>query len=107
MKKFYLQRSQRSTRRAIVVATIKSLFMFLLFGRLYKLQILESKKYRTLAEENRINIRLILPPRGRILDRENKSIAMNEQNYRLLMIPSETGDRYSTLDKISFLISLH
>ena len=106
MKKFYLQRSQRSTRRAIVVATIKSLFMFLLFGRLYKLQILESKKYRTLAEENRINIRLILPPRGRILDRENKSIAMNEQNYRLLMIPSETGDRYSTLDKISFLIKL-
>ena len=64
MRKFYQDRSYISTRRTLIIAIIKSLLMFLLFGRLYKLQVVESKKYRTLAEENRINIRLILPPRG-------------------------------------------
>ena len=44
-------------------------FFGLLAGRMYQLQVLEANRYKTLAEENRINIRLLSPQRGRILDR--------------------------------------
>ena len=40
-----------------------------LLGRMYWLQVLESDRYKTLAEENRISTRLIAPPRGLIYDR--------------------------------------
>ena len=37
-----------------------------LVGRMYFLQVVERDKYATLAEENRINLRLLPPSRGLI-----------------------------------------
>jgi hypothetical protein len=45
-----------------------------------------------LAEENRINIRLIPPRRGLIHDRNGKLIAENEQNYRVVITREDAGD---------------
>jgi penicillin-binding protein 2 len=47
---------------------------------------------KLLAEENRINIRLIPPTRGLIQDRNGKLIAGNEQNYRVVITREEAGD---------------
>ena len=38
-----------------------------LVGRMYYLQVLQSDRYTMLAEENRINMRLLSPSRGQIL----------------------------------------
>lgn len=62
-------RSKVFTRRLVLLAGGKALLVLLLGGRMYYLQVVEAEKYLTLAEENRINMRLIPPPRGRILDR--------------------------------------
>ena len=69
------------TRRAAVLAAGQALLVAGLAGRMYQLQILEADRYRVLADENRINLRLLAPPRGRILDRFGVPLADNRQNY--------------------------
>ncbi len=78
----------------------------LLAGRMYQLQVLESKRYKMLAEDNRINIRVLPPPRGRILDRFGVPLAINKENYRVLLIAERTRNVKQTLDTLGRLISI-
>lgn len=94
------------TRRAFVVGGIQGLLLGTLIGRLGWLQIAESQRYRTLADNNRINMRLIAPARGLIVDRSGKLLAMNDQNFRLIIIPEQTEDLNLTLRNLQKLIEL-
>jgi penicillin-binding protein 2 len=78
----------------------------LLAGRMYQLQVLESSRYKMLADENRISMRLLPPPRGRILDRFGVPLATNKENYRVLLIAERTRDVKQTLDALGRLISI-
>ena len=60
--------------------------------RMRYLQVDQADEFKLLAEENRINIRLIPPERGLIQDRNGKLIAGNEQNYRVVITREEAGD---------------
>ena len=77
-----------------------------LVARMYQLQILESDRYAVLAEENRINLRLLAPLRGRILDRFGVSLADNRRNYRVVVVPEQAGDLEATLRALGELIEL-
>src|SRR6202020_2324559 len=57
-----------------------------LIARMYYLQVVEAQRYKVLAEENRINLRLLAPRRGRILDRFGAPLAGNDQNYRFVPV---------------------
>ena len=59
---------------------------------MYQLQVLDKDRYTVLADENRINLRLLAPPRGRIFDRFGVALADNQQNYRVVVVPEQTGD---------------
>ncbi len=78
----------------------------LLAGRMYQLQVLESSRYKMLADENRISMRLLPPPRGRILDRFGVPLATNKENYRVLLIAERTRDVKQTLEALGRLISI-
>jgi penicillin-binding protein 2 len=80
--------------------------MTALIGRMYYLQVIEADRYRTLAEENRINLRLLAPRRGQIVDRFDIPIANNQQNYRVLLISENTRDIEYTLDILSQIITI-
>jgi penicillin-binding protein 2 len=80
--------------------------MAALVGRMYYLQVIEADRYRTLADENRINLRLLAPRRGRIVDRFGIPIADNQQNYRVLLISENTRDIDYTLDVLSQIIPI-
>ena len=77
------------TRRAAMLAGGKAVLLTALCGRLYYLQVVEADRYATLADENRINLRLLAPPRGRIIDRFGRPLAENQQNYRLQLVPED------------------
>ena len=62
----------------------------------------EADRYSMLADENRINLRLLPPPRGRILDRFGVPLADNRQNYRLVIVAEQAGDIAATLDALGF-----
>lgn len=92
------------SRRALILGGGQAVLFGVLAARLYDLQVLESDKYATLAEDNRVSLRLLPPPRGRILDRYGEALAVNEQNYRVLLVAEQAQDVGRTLDKLSRII---
>jgi len=101
-----LDRQKRFTRRALILAGGKGLLLTALAGRLYYLQVLESERYLTLAEDNRINLRLLPPPRGRILDRHGRPLAHNRQDYRVVVVAEQARDVDGTLTALGTLLPL-
>ncbi len=96
----------RFTRRTLMLGGAGLLGFASLTSRLYQLQILESKKYRGLSEENQFNFRLLVPSRGRILDRTGQELATNADNFRLLLRPEQVSDLDVLFEKLSKIINL-
>lgn len=95
------------SRRALLLGGSKLGLLSLLVGRMYYLQVLESDQYQMLAEENRININLLPPPRGRILDRFGRELASNRQNYRAVMVPERANEIDNTLNDLASIFPIN
>jgi penicillin-binding protein 2 len=100
------ERHKQFSRRAALLAGGQAVLISALVGRMYFLQVIESKRYKTLADENRVNFRLLAPLRGRIVDRFGVPIADNQQNYRVLLIPERTDNIEITLLRLGSLIPI-
>ncbi len=102
------ERTRRSlfTRRVLLIGAGQLALTGALGVRLYQLQVLESDRYTLLAEENRISVRLIPPPRGRILDRFGEPLAANRQNWRALLIAERTDDIAATLANVAQIVPI-
>jgi penicillin-binding protein 2 len=98
--------SRPATRRAAVLLGLQTAFAGLLAWRMRQLQVVETDRYRLLAEENRINLRLIPPVRAEIFDRAGAPLAVNRQNYRVVMIREQAGDVEATLDRLGLIIDI-
>ena len=85
-------------RRAAILGGAQAAMVATLVGRMYYLQVLQADRYRTLADENRINIQLLPPPRGRILDRFGQPLAANKQQFQVMVIPEQAPKIADTLD---------
>ncbi len=77
-----------------------------LAARLYQVQVVEGKRYATLADDNRISARMIAAPRGRILDRNGLVIAGSRINWRALLVPEYSGNIPETLATFSRIVPL-
>ncbi|MEM6727759.1 MAG: penicillin-binding protein 2 [Pseudomonadota bacterium] len=97
---------KRITRRGLIVAGAQLGLMGVLGWRMRQLQLEQADEFRLLAEENRVNIRLLAPERGMVFDREGRIIAENEQNYRVVMIREDAGDVDMVLERLAALIGL-
>ena len=94
------------TRRALMLAGGKLALFATLAGRMYYLQVVEADQYRMLAEENRINLRLLAPPRGRVFDRFGVELAANRRNYQVVLVPEQTPNVEQTLDLLAELVPI-
>nr|WP_207623832.1 penicillin-binding protein 2 [Rhodobacter calidifons] len=75
-------------------------------ARMRYLQVDQADQFKLLAEENRINIRLIPPERGIIMDRNGKVIAGNEQNYRVVITREAAGDVDLVMRRLAAIIPM-
>jgi penicillin-binding protein 2 len=94
-------RAKQFTRRALVLGGAQLGLFGVLFARLYYLQVVESEKYKVLADENRISLRILAPTRGRVLDRFGVPLAINRVNHRVVIIAEQTGNIGATLDLLA------
>lgn len=94
------------TRRALLLGGGQAALLGTLAARMYYLQIVQSSRLTMLADENRISLRLLAPPRGRILDRFGVPLGINHPNYRVVLVAEQAGDLGTTLDAIDSLITL-
>ena len=100
------ERSKTFTRRTLLVGGAQAALFTVLAGRMYYLQVVESDRYAMLAEDNRINLRLLPPPRGRIVDRFGVPVAVNRQNYRVVLVREQARDVKQTLEALAQVIDL-
>ena len=98
--------SRSITRRGLVLGAVQASFFGLLGLRMRYMQVDQADQFRMLADENRINIRLIPPARGLIFDRNGAPIAENEQNYRIVMVREDAGDPDAVIARLSELVVL-
>jgi penicillin-binding protein 2 len=101
-----IHRRRLFARRAAILAGGQSLLLAVLGGRLYQLQIAEAAHYKVLSDENRISLRLLAPPRGRILDRFGSTLADNRHDYRVVITAEEAGNVGATLAALATVIDI-
>jgi penicillin-binding protein 2 len=94
------------TRRALVLGGGQLSLFSALAGRLYYLQVVDADAYALLADDNRINHRLLPPERGRVFDRHGVPLARNSPTYRAIVVREQTTDLRATLRALSRLIIL-
>jgi penicillin-binding protein 2 len=97
-------RGRLLTRRAFLVGGGQAALFALLFNRLYELQVKDADRYQTLAEANRVSMRMVLPPRGIIVDRNGLILAKSEKSFRAELIPEQTPDVKKTLAQLYGLL---
>jgi penicillin-binding protein 2 len=87
-------------RLTAVQYIILAIFMILAYG-LWRLQVVQSDLYASLAEKNRVRNVPILAPRGKILDREGRTIVDNYPSFTALLLRDSARDLVADADLIS------
>jgi len=70
------------------------------------LSIAENERYNMLSESNRVNLTLIPPRRGWIVDRHNKPIAINRTDFRVDLIPDRIKDEHAIVGALGDMLGL-
>jgi penicillin-binding protein 2 len=78
---------------------ILAMFLVLAYG-LWRLQVMESEYYTSAAEKNRIRNVPVLAPRGKILDREGRTIVDNYPSFSALLMRDSSRDLLADADLI-------
>ena len=99
-------REQMFSRRSFVVAGAMGVVGVALTARMTWLSVFQGEKFKLLAESNRVQLRLIPPRRGWIIDRNGKPLALNTPDYRLELIPEQLTDLEATLTEIVKILPL-
>jgi penicillin-binding protein 2 len=93
-------------RRSLVVGGVQGGIGILLASRLGYLAIAQNEKYNLESESNRVNLSLIPPRRGWILDRHGSPIASNRADFRVDVIPDRMTDEGQTIGELARLLQL-
>ncbi len=94
------------SRRAFFIGGLQLLGLTILGVRLAWLQIAQGRRYKTLSDKNRINIKMLAPSRGNIVDRFGVPLAVNAQNYRVLIVPEQVDDIEGALRLLQEIIEV-
>lgn len=93
-------------RRSVVIGALQGGVGMLLAVRMGWIALVEGEKYRTLSESNRVNLSLIPPRRGWILDRHGLPMATNQTDFRVDLVPERLVDADKTVAELGQLLSL-
>ncbi|OYZ39571.1 MAG: penicillin-binding protein 2, partial [Novosphingobium sp. 16-62-11] len=98
--------TNRFERRTFVLGALQGGVGLMLATRLGYLAVAQNEKYQAASESNRVNLTLIPPRRGWVLDRFGKALASNRADFRVDIIPDRVADRDKTMDTLAGLLSL-
>ena len=91
--------------RVDILVAIVFIALSVIVMRLWYLQALNGEKYGVFAEENRIRSLPVRAPRGKILDRERRPLAVNRLAFTMTLIPEKMDDE-KLLSRISELLEI-
>ncbi|MDR1849150.1 MAG: penicillin-binding protein 2 [Zoogloeaceae bacterium] len=97
---------ERFRHRLLMAIFVMIFFFCLLFANLFRLQVLRTDYYSTLAEGNRISLIPILPNRGTIMDRNGVVLARNYSAFTLEITPSQIDNLEQTIDRLAEVVHI-
>jgi len=100
------QLAQSFDRRTFVVGAVQGGIGLLLAARMGYIAVAENEKYEMEAESNRVNLVLIPPRRGWILDRNGSPLASNRADFRVDIIPERLDDPEQTITTLGNLLGM-
>ncbi|MBN1131366.1 MAG: penicillin-binding protein 2, partial [Chitinispirillaceae bacterium] len=90
----------RNTKSAFLVFALGILFL-VLFMRLLYLQVIQADVNIRLSKENSMRLRVMVPPRGSMYDRNGEMLARNRPSYSLCVLPSQLKNRNTVIGRLS------
>lgn len=93
-------------RRTMLIGGAQGLLGTILAGRMAYISIVENERYKMLSESNRVNLTLIPPRRGWIIDRNGKPLANNKADFRVDLIPQRVRDVDATIDQLGNILRM-
>lgn len=97
---------RQMSRRTLVLGGAQVALVGALGMRMRYMQVDQADQFRLLAEENRVNIRLIPPARGELFDRNGERLAHNSPSYRIIIVPEDAGNVEKVIADLSRLVEL-
>ena len=102
----YRQEQALTQRRVITAAVLVLLLVAVLVARLFFLQVVEFDRYQTKANENRVMLVTVPPPRGLIYDRNGLVLADNRPIHSLTIIPERVANMPLLERELSAIIDI-
>jgi len=94
------------SRRMVLFGGAQAAVGAALVGRLGWLAVAENDKYQLMSENNRVQLIVVPPRRGWLVDRYNKPIAINRSDFRIDIIPQQLENPEQTLKLLAQLLKL-
>lgn len=94
------------SRRMMLLGSAQAVVGATLVGRLGWLAVAENEKYQLMSENNRVQLIVVPPRRGWLVDRNNKPIAINRSDFRVDIIPQQLENPERTLKTLAGLLRL-
>ncbi|MEA1071047.1 penicillin-binding protein 2 [Sphingomonas sp. LY160] len=101
-----VHQSMTFTRRMTIVGGVQAAIGSLLIARLGYLSVNQNEHYQLLSESNRVQLIVVPPRRGWIVDRGGKPIAINRSDFRIDIIPDQLEKPTETLRLLTSLLAL-
>jgi len=98
--------SMTFSRRMMLVGGAQAAFGGVLIARLGYLSVAQSEHYQLLSESNRVQLIIVPPRRGWIVDRAGKPIAINRSDFRVDIIPEQVKYPTATLRTLAETMKL-
>ncbi|MCL6740374.1 penicillin-binding protein 2 [Sphingomonas sp. RB56-2] len=98
--------SMTFSRRMMLVGGAQAAFGGILVARLGYLSVAQNQHYRLLSESNRVQLIIVPPRRGWIIDRVGKPIAINRSDFRVDLIPEQVERPTETLRTLTSILQL-
>jgi len=95
-----------SRRRARVFAAVLILWGAALLGRLVQVQLAQGDKYRARADRQQQRRIKLAPPRGSILDREGRELAVSMECSSVFAIPEEVSNPRAAARRLASLLDV-
>ena len=94
------------SRRMMLVGGAQAVFGGALIARLGYLSVAQNEHYQLLSESNRVQLIIVPPRRGWLVDRAGKPIAINRSDFRVDIIPEQLERPTETLRLLTQLLGL-
>jgi penicillin-binding protein 2 len=93
----------RNTKSMYIVIALAFLF-FVLILRLVYLQVIQADINIRLSKENSMRLRVIIPPRGCIYDRNGEMLSRNRPAYSLCVLPSQLKKKKDVIARLCAIV---